>query len=80
MNSLGLIYLKYRASYYTNKGNSSLTSLVACFILGKVYCRTYWRWYACGLVTAAKGITCQAPNLNYFYSAFYYVLSLKDSS
>ena len=49
MNSLGLIYLKYRARYYTNKGNSSLTSLVACFILGKVYCRTYWKGYACGL-------------------------------
>jgi hypothetical protein len=25
--------------YHTNKGKSSLTSLVACFILGKVYCR-----------------------------------------
>jgi len=34
--------------YHKNKGKSSLKSLVACFILGKVYCRTYWR-YACGL-------------------------------
>ena len=79
MNGLRLICREYRASYHNNKGKSSLTSLVACN-LGKVYWRTYWGGYACGLVTAAKGITCQAPNLNYFYSAFYYVLSLKDSS
>ena len=39
MNSLGLIYLKYRARYHINKGKSSLTSLVACFILGEVYCK-----------------------------------------
>jgi len=26
-----------------------MTSLVACFILGKVYFRTYKRLYACGL-------------------------------
>ena len=25
-----------------NKGKSSLTSLVACFILGKVYCKAIW--------------------------------------
>ena len=33
-------------TYSINKGKSSLTSLVACFILGKVYCRTYRRGYA----------------------------------
>ena len=38
------------------------TSLVACFILGKVYCRTYRRGYACGLKeNANKGL---------FYSCF----------
>ena len=36
-------------TYWINNGKSSLTSLIACFILGKVYSRTYWRWYACGL-------------------------------
>ena len=36
-------------TYWTNKGKSSLTSLVACFILGKVCCRTCWGGYACGL-------------------------------
>jgi len=28
-------------NYCKNNGTSTLTSLVACFILGKVYCRTY---------------------------------------
>ena len=27
-------------TYSINKGKSRLTSLVACFILGKVYCKT----------------------------------------
>ena len=49
MNSLRLIYRKYNTNYKTNKRKSSHTSLVACFILGKVYCRTYRRGYACGL-------------------------------
>ena len=34
--------VKYRfniSTYHTNNGKSSLTSLVACFILGKVYCK-----------------------------------------
>ena len=45
-----LIYKYYMwLNYHTNKGKSSLTSLVACFILGIVYFRTYWRWYAFGL-------------------------------
>ena len=37
-------------TYWTNKGKSSLTSLVVCFMLGNVYCnpRTYWRWYTGG--------------------------------
>ena len=48
MNSLRLIYRKYNTNYKTNKRKYSLTSLVDCFILGIVYCRTYWR-YACGL-------------------------------
>jgi len=39
------ILIIYNPIYH--KGKSSLTSLVACFILGKVYCRTYGRWYAC---------------------------------
>jgi len=39
----------YNPINHTNKCKSSLTSLVACFILGKVYCRTYRRWYAFGL-------------------------------
>ena len=34
---------------HTNKGKSTLTSFVACFILGIVFCRTYWSGYACGL-------------------------------
>ncbi len=34
-----LISRKYRASYHKNKGKSSLIPLVACFILGKVYCK-----------------------------------------
>jgi hypothetical protein len=29
----------------TNKGKSPLTLFVACFILGKVYLRTYRRYY-----------------------------------
>jgi len=37
----------YNPINHTNKGKSPLTSFVACFILGKVYCRTYGRWYAC---------------------------------
>ena len=37
---------------HTNKRKSPLTSLVTCFILGKVYCRTYWRGYAYGLRTS----------------------------
>jgi len=37
-------------TYSVNKGKSSLTSLVACFILGKVYCRTYWGGYDCSLI------------------------------
>ena len=41
MNSLRLIYRKYNTNYKINKGKSKLTSLVARFILGKVYCRTY---------------------------------------
>ena len=49
MNSLRLIYRKVNTNYKINKGKSSLTSLVACFIHGKVYCRTYRRGYACGL-------------------------------
>ena len=36
------------------------TSLVACFILGKVYCRTYRRGYACGLKETLRA------NLNKF--------------
>ena len=28
---------------HTNKGKSSLTSFADSFVLGKVYCRTYWR-------------------------------------
>ena len=39
MNSLRLIYRKYNTNYKINKGKSSLTSLVACFIIGKVYCK-----------------------------------------
>jgi hypothetical protein len=39
MNSLRLIYRKYNTNYKINKGKSSLTSLVACFILGEVYCK-----------------------------------------
>jgi hypothetical protein len=45
----GLFYEKlnipiiYNPIYHTNKGKSTLTSFVACFILGKVYCRTYGR-------------------------------------
>ena len=32
----------FKACFHsTNKGKSSLTSLVDCFILGKVYSRTY---------------------------------------
>jgi hypothetical protein len=41
---LVLIYLNVmkinNSKYHTNKGKSSLTSLVACFTLGKVYCKT----------------------------------------
>jgi hypothetical protein len=44
MNSLRLIYRKYNTDYKINKGKSSLTSLVACFILGITYFRC-----ACGL-------------------------------
>ena len=47
---------------HTSKGKSSLTSLVACFILGKVNCRTYGRWYACGLK--------ENVNKGLFYSCF----------
>ena len=31
----------YNPINHTKKGKSSLTSLVACFILGRVYCITY---------------------------------------
>jgi hypothetical protein len=31
--------IKFEYHDYTNKGKSSITSLVACFILGKVYCK-----------------------------------------
>ena len=39
-------------TYWINKAKFTLTSLVACFILGKVYFEpiwAYWRGYACGL-------------------------------
>ena len=39
MNDLLIISCEYNSSHHTNKGKSSLTSLVACFILGKVYCK-----------------------------------------
>ena len=62
MNDLLIISCEYNSSHHTNKGKSSLTSFVACFILGKVYCRTYRRGYACGLKeNANKGL---------FYSCF----------
>ena len=46
---LWIISCKLNSIYDINNGKSSLTSLVACFILGKVYCRTYRRrWYGYG--------------------------------
>ena len=45
-----LLFNNLTWTYSINKGKSSLNSLVACFILGKVYCRAIWsiliRWLA----------------------------------
>ena len=50
MNGLLIIILKYSYSYHTNKDKSSLTSLVACFILGKIYLgQNLLKMIACGI-------------------------------
>ena len=45
---------------HTNKGKSSLTSLVACFVLGKVHCKAIWsilmRWLASKSFTSKEAV------------------------
>ena len=48
-NIVLIILNTHKKTYSINKGKSSLTSLAACFILGKVCCRTYWGGYGWGL-------------------------------
>ena len=51
MNGLRLICCEYRASYHTNNCKSSLTWLVACFVLGKVYWKVILkRWLVSDLI------------------------------
>ena len=47
---------------HKKRGKSSLTSLVACFILGKVYCKTYRRDYADDLKVSSQRANIQSTN------------------